>query len=646
MSPTPRRFHLSLVIAAGVLCALALVAAGCGGSSPSSASSAIDTTAAASSNGSSKSFAECLKENGIEGFDPGSNPQGGPPQNFDRAALQKAMQACGSLRPQGQGFGGPGQNGQSSAQRRRAPVVPEEARHRELPARCHTEQRRSAKASERAAGMRCLETRRSASGSRQQRPGGHGVVRGVRAVYEEPGCCSARLRVGNADRHGIREVQAGAEGMPVASQREHPVSGAENRGRLWFNLLLVVAVAAGAVGAYVVLGSDTSSASKASRTTSASKGVVLSTVSASGNVKAAEQLNVNFQNSGVLTSITVQAGQKVTRGQTLATQDSANAESQVKTAKANLASAQARLAQLEAGLTPQEQQQNQVAVQQASQQVASAKNGLASTNSVAKQDTGGATLTLQQAKQQQKADAAQLAADQKKLSAANASVASAQKAYDAAAAATASNKTALATAQAAQQAAQLKQTDDNGAAQLHQQQQSQNQTALSNANSALQTAKQNESSACTPDPLSLACADAKSATISAQSAADTAQATVNAGQAQAIADQQTANDNAEGGRRCEHRGLERAERVHRQFDCRADRQVDAANGTEHSGLTRDGGHERQDQSGVGLEAGRERTAESRLDEFTQCAIQGERPAVPHDSTTQQTVNRRSKCRKR
>ncbi len=57
-----------------------------------------------------------MKKNGVEGFDPGSSPQGGPPQNVDPTALQKAMQACGSLRPQGQGFGGPGQNGQSSAQ--------------------------------------------------------------------------------------------------------------------------------------------------------------------------------------------------------------------------------------------------------------------------------------------------------------------------------------------------------------------------------------------------------------------------------------------------------------------------------------------------------------------------------------------------
>jgi hypothetical protein len=59
-----------------------------------------------------------LQENGIEGFDPGSNPQsgGGPPQNVDPAAMQKAMEACGSLRPQGQGFGGPGQNNQTDAQ--------------------------------------------------------------------------------------------------------------------------------------------------------------------------------------------------------------------------------------------------------------------------------------------------------------------------------------------------------------------------------------------------------------------------------------------------------------------------------------------------------------------------------------------------
>lgn len=119
MTPTPSRFRLTLAIAAVAIAALALVAAGCGGSSPSASSTTTttDTTATPSANDSASSFAKCLEENGIEGFDPGSAPQGGPPQNVDPAAMQKAMQACGSLRPQGQGFGGPGQGNQTDAQR-------------------------------------------------------------------------------------------------------------------------------------------------------------------------------------------------------------------------------------------------------------------------------------------------------------------------------------------------------------------------------------------------------------------------------------------------------------------------------------------------------------------------------------------------
>ena len=120
MTPTPSRFRLTLAIAAGVIVALALVAAGCGGGGSSSdasgATGTTSTTATPSSSSPNAAFAECLKKNGIEGFDPGSAPQGGPQPNVDQAALQKAMQACGSLRPQGQGFAGPGQNNQSSAQ--------------------------------------------------------------------------------------------------------------------------------------------------------------------------------------------------------------------------------------------------------------------------------------------------------------------------------------------------------------------------------------------------------------------------------------------------------------------------------------------------------------------------------------------------
>ena len=200
--------------------------------------------------------------------------------------------------------------------------------------------------------------------------------------------------------------------------------------RLWINLALAACLVIGAIVAYTLMGSDTQAAA-VSRTVRAEKGVVLATVSATGNVKASEELAVNFQNSGVLTSVTVQQGQKVERGQVLATQDSTAAANQVKTAEANLASAQAHLQQLLDGMTPQEKQQNEVAVQQANQSLANAKTSLVSSKSVAKQDTASSTLTLSQAKQQQKVDAAKLAADQKDLTAANNDVKTAQAAYDA-----------------------------------------------------------------------------------------------------------------------------------------------------------------------------------------------------------------------
>ena len=321
------------------------------------------------------------------------------------------------------------------------------------------------------------------------------------------------------------------------------MSGKDRSRRVWLNVALGVLVVLGAVGAYTLIGSKTQAAT-VSRTVRAEKGVVLSTVSATGNVKAAEELAVNFQNSGVLTSVTVQKGQKVQRGQVLATQDSASAENQVKIANANLASAQAHLQQLLDGMSPQEKQQNQVAVEQANQSLANAKTSLVTARSVAKKDNASSTLTLSQAKQQQKIDAAQLASDQKDLTAANKSVKTAQAAYDTAAAAAARDKSSLASAQAAQQSAQQKQTEDSGAAQLHQQQQSVNQTVLSNANTALQQAQSTQTAACSPDPTTSPCLSAVAATAAAQSAVDSAQAKVTAGQAQAIADQETANANA------------------------------------------------------------------------------------------------------
>jgi len=106
-----------IILAILALVAVALLAAGCGGSSSdsSSESAAASTTSTTGSGASTASFRDCLKQNGIDTVDPSqAGAAGGPPQGLDPAKLQQAMQACGSLAPQG-GFGGAAPGGQSNA---------------------------------------------------------------------------------------------------------------------------------------------------------------------------------------------------------------------------------------------------------------------------------------------------------------------------------------------------------------------------------------------------------------------------------------------------------------------------------------------------------------------------------------------------
>jgi hypothetical protein len=99
-----------IILAILAVVAVVLLAAGCGGSDSSSGASSATTSTTASSS----SFSDCLKSNGVDNFDPSQFGSGGaPPDNVDPATLQKAMQACQSLAPQGAPGGAP-QGGQSS----------------------------------------------------------------------------------------------------------------------------------------------------------------------------------------------------------------------------------------------------------------------------------------------------------------------------------------------------------------------------------------------------------------------------------------------------------------------------------------------------------------------------------------------------
>ena len=101
------------------------------------------------------------------------------------------------------------------------------------------------------------------------------------------------------------------------------------------------------IAAFLVVGPPSQSAAVQSRTVKAQQGVVQQTVSGSGNVEPATQLNLGFKTSGVVRAINVSAGQYVTAGQLLAELNPQSAEAALEQSKASLQAAEAALAQEE-----------------------------------------------------------------------------------------------------------------------------------------------------------------------------------------------------------------------------------------------------------------------------------------------------------
>src|ERR1700731_3045580 len=91
--------------------------------------------------------------------------------------------------------------------------------------------------------------------------------------------------------------------------------------RPWLNYLLGVVCVGAIVAAFLVVGPASGSQTAVTRTAKAAEGVVQSTVSGSGNLQAASQLDLGFKTSGTVTNIYVTQGQHVTPGQLLATLD-------------------------------------------------------------------------------------------------------------------------------------------------------------------------------------------------------------------------------------------------------------------------------------------------------------------------------------
>jgi macrolide-specific efflux system membrane fusion protein len=185
------------------------------------------------------------------------------------------------------------------------------------------------------------------------------------------------------------------------------------------NVLLAAAVAGLVAVGYAAVSSTASSAPAAPRTATVSRGVVLSSVSASGAVQAATNLSLGFETSGRVTQVAVKPGQKVAKGQILGRLDSTTATAAVTSAEANLATANANLAQAKAGETPQQKTADALSVSQNESQVAQAQTALKNAQAQVKIDdvatkqavaTASSTTLIDQAKKQLRADQGNLAA--------------------------------------------------------------------------------------------------------------------------------------------------------------------------------------------------------------------------------------------
>src|SRR5450759_3702783 len=106
------------------------------------------------------------------------------------------------------------------------------------------------------------------------------------------------------------------------------------------------AVTLGVIGVLLV-GPPPQAASVQTRIIKVQTGVVQSTVSGSGNVQAASQLNLGFKTAGVVQRIYVTQGAYVTPGKLLAELNPQSAEVTLEQAKAALQAAEATLAQEE-----------------------------------------------------------------------------------------------------------------------------------------------------------------------------------------------------------------------------------------------------------------------------------------------------------
>ena len=140
-----------------------------------------------------------------------------------------------------------------------------------------------------------------------------------------------------------------------------------------------VLVAAGLIAYFAVSGSNTPAAATTTTTTqTVSTGTIRQSVSASGTLAPAEDDSLNFTSAGIVTAVDVAEGQTVTKGQKLATINSASLAATVAQDKATVAQDESQVSTDETnGVTTAQLDADQAALTAAENQLTSAESALA-----------------------------------------------------------------------------------------------------------------------------------------------------------------------------------------------------------------------------------------------------------------------------
>jgi membrane fusion protein, macrolide-specific efflux system len=156
------------------------------------------------------------------------------------------------------------------------------------------------------------------------------------------------MAIGADDRRrtpGSRPARVSSQ--PLTSWAQDLLAMSERTRRPWLNYFLGLLCVGAIAAAILAIGPASGSQATATRTAKAAQGVVQSTVSGSGNLQPANQLNLGFKTSGTVTHIYVTQGEHVIEGRLLAELDPSSAEVTLEQARAALQAARAKLAQEE-----------------------------------------------------------------------------------------------------------------------------------------------------------------------------------------------------------------------------------------------------------------------------------------------------------